>query len=213
MNSSNARSDLASAHRRIWPDLAIPAPSMPSESLRSASRCQHSLEPLQGLTGPLRASLSAFGGSSPFGRQPISKVQPGRILHRRIWSDLAIPEPSRGPERLLTASRCQHSLEAFRSLSEPLRASLSAFGGSSTFAWSSISKVQPGRILHRRICPDLTIPEPSRGPERLQSASRCQDSYKPLQRLTEPLRTPLRASAIDRGSNTNTTLDIYLTTL
>ena len=146
MNSSNARSDLASAHRRIWPDLAIPAPSMPSESLRSASRCQHSLEPLQGLTGPLRASLSAFGGSSPFGRQPISKVQPGRMLHRRI-------------------------------------------------------------------CPDLTIPEPSRGPERLQSASRCQDSYKPLQRLTEPLRTPLGASAIDRGSNTNTTLDNHLTTL
>ena len=145
MNSSNARSDLAPSHRRIWPDLAIPEPSMPSESLLSASRCQHSLKP---------------------------------------------------SERL----------------SEALRASLSAFGGSSTFAWSSISKVHPARILHRRICPDLRIAEPPMPSESLMSASRCPDSYKPLQRPTEALRTPLRALTIDRGSNTNTTLDIYLTT-
>jgi len=64
---------------------------------------------------------------------------------------------------------------------------------------------------HRSQGPDLAIPEPLRALRALLGAPRCQHSLQTSQRLTEALRTSLKAPAIDRGSNTDITLDNLFT--
>ena len=85
---------------------------------------------------------------------------------------------------ILQPVRCQHTLERSGTAQEPLRALISVFDRTSTFGQSLISGVQTDRVLHRRICRDQPIPAPSRGPERLLTASECQHTPKRSERLT-----------------------------
>ena len=99
-----------------------------------------------------------------------------------------------------------------QALRTPLRASGGAFVTTCTFGHTLISKVPPSRFVDRSRRPDLAFAALTDVSESLLSALRCQHTSKTSERLSEPLRASLRAPAIDRGSNTNTTLDIYLTT-
>ena len=132
--------------------------------------------------------------------------------HRSQGPDLAIPEPLRALRALLGAPRCQHSLEPPQSPTEPLRPPPSVFGTTSAFGHSLIAEVHPSAARHRSKASDLAIPEPSTGPESRLDAPRCQHSLQTIQSLSEPLRTSLKVPAIDRGSNTDITLDNLFTT-
>jgi len=208
---SRMRSDKPPAQRSQGPDLAIPEPSRALRARLSPSRCRHSLQTIQSLSEPHRSSPSVLGATSAFEHSLIVEVHPFGVLYRSKAPDLVIPEPSRALRALLGAPRCRHSFKPSQRLAEALRASPSVFGTTSAFEHSLIAEVHPSAARHCSKASDLAIPEPSRALRASLSVPRCRHSFKPSQRLTEALRSSLKAPAIDRGSNTDMTPDNLFT--
>jgi len=90
-------------------NIAIADPQSTLRALAEPFRCQRTLKHLGAAPEPLRALWGVFDRTSTFGQSLISGGRTDRVLHRRICQDQPIPALSRGPERFLTASECQHT--------------------------------------------------------------------------------------------------------